>query len=61
MRDEPVRAGYRTPRLTFRGFRALNRSCTTCVDPTDKQSFPGGIFEMARRLERRQGRPSPAA
>ncbi|MEK0431272.1 MAG: hypothetical protein RL139_1076 [Gemmatimonadota bacterium] len=61
MRDEPVRAGYRTPRLTFRGFRALNRSCTTCVDPTDRQSFPGGIFEMARRLERRQGRASPAA
>ena len=56
MRDEPVRAGYRTPRLAFRGFRALNRSCTTCVDPADRASYPGGIFEMARRLERRQGR-----
>lgn len=61
MRDEPVRAGYRTPRLTFRGFRAINRSCTTCVDPTDRESFPGGIFEMARRLERRQGRAAASA
>lgn len=61
MRDEPIGAGYRTPRLTFRGFRAINRSCTTCVDPADRQSYPGGIFEMARRLERRQGRAAAGA
>jgi len=53
MREEAVRDGFLTPRMTFVGFRAVNRSCLTCVDPQDTASFPTGIFEMARQLERR--------
>ena len=53
LREMPVRDGYLTPCTTFVGFRAINRSCQTCVDPQDTASYPTGIFEMARRLERR--------
>ncbi|MDQ8146238.1 MAG: pyridoxal-phosphate dependent enzyme [Gemmatimonadota bacterium] len=56
LRETPVRDGYLTPRATFVGFRAINRSCLTCVDPQDTASFPTGIFEMAKGLERRMGR-----
>jgi hypothetical protein len=56
MRDVTVRDGFLTPRTTFVGFRAINRSCQTCVDPQDTASYPTGIFEMAKRLERRGGR-----
>jgi cysteine synthase A len=56
LRDVTVRDGFLTPRTTFVGFRAINRSCQTCVDPQDTASYPTGIFEMARRLERRVGR-----
>lgn len=53
LRETPARDGYLTPRITFVGFRAIHQSCRTCVDPTDAAGVPYGIFEMARRLERR--------
>ena len=56
MREVSVRDGFLTPRTSFVGFRAINRSCQTCVDPQDTASYPTGIFEMAKRLERRGGR-----
>jgi len=56
MREVSVRDGFLTPRTSFVGFRAINRSCLTCVDPQDTASYPTGIFEMAKRLERRGGR-----
>ncbi|MFM8910640.1 MAG: PLP-dependent cysteine synthase family protein, partial [Gemmatimonadota bacterium] len=58
LRETPVRDGYLTPRTSFVGFRAINRSCLTCVDPQDPASHPTGIFEMAKQLERR-GTRSP--
>jgi len=56
LREMPARDGYLTPRTSFVGFRAINRSCLTCVDPQDPASHPTGIFEMAKQLERRGGR-----
>ncbi len=56
LREEPVRATHRTPRVTLRGFRALNRVCDVCYDPRDPASLPAGVFQLAQRIERRQPR-----
>jgi cysteine synthase A len=54
LRVEPAKASHRTPRVTLRGFRALNRVCDVCYDPRDPASLPAGVFQLAQRIERRQ-------
>ena len=49
LRPEPERPDHRTPRVTLRGFRGVNRVCTVCVDPDDPDSAPAGFLEAARR------------
>ena len=36
-RDEPVRAGFLSPRVVLRGFRALSRHCDFC--PADVRAL----------------------
>ncbi len=49
LRDEPVKPLHRTPRVQLLGFRALNRVCDVCFDPTDPASAPAGYFDIARK------------
>lgn len=42
MRDEPVLPEHRTPFVELLGFRAMNRFCGACVDPSDPDSAPAG-------------------
>jgi cysteine synthase A len=43
MREEPARRRHITPRIQLHGFRAMNRVCDVCYDPTDVASAPVGI------------------
>jgi cysteine synthase A len=53
LKFEPVKPTHRTPHVHFLGFRALNRVCDICYDPSDAASAPAGFFQVARRQERR--------
>ena len=47
LREEPVKPGHLTPRVQLHGFRALNRVCDVCFDPTDLPSAPIGLRRNA--------------
>lgn len=49
LRDEPVLSHYRTPTIQLHAFRAINRVCDVCFDPTDPASAPVGLFAIRRR------------
>jgi cysteine synthase A len=40
MRTEPVKAGFQSPGVKLVKFRALNRMCDACFDPTDPDGAP---------------------
>jgi cysteine synthase A len=40
MRAEPERSDYVAPHVRLLGFRAINRMCDACFDPTDPESAP---------------------
>jgi cysteine synthase A len=48
LREEPVRPQHRSPHVQLLGFRAINRVCDICFDPTDPASAPAGFFSAAR-------------
>ena len=48
LREEPVKAAHRSPHVTLLGFRAMNRVCAICFDPTDPASTPAGYFSITR-------------
>ena len=48
LRDEPVKPEHRSPQVQLLGFRAINRVCEVCFDPTDPASAPAGFFSVAR-------------
>lgn len=49
LREEPVKPEHRAPHVELLGFRATNRVCTSCFDPSDPASAPAGLFTLARR------------
>ena len=46
LREEPVRPDHRSPQVELLGFRAMNRVCDVCFDPTDPASAPAGLFAI---------------
>ena len=52
LREEPVMPEHRAPHVQLLGFRALNRVCEICFDPSDASSAPAGYFSIARRGKR---------
>jgi cysteine synthase A len=50
LRDEPVRPEHRSPHVTLLGFRAMNRVCAVCFDPSDPASAPAGFFSIPRTI-----------
>ncbi len=48
LREEPVRAEHRSPQVQLLGFRAINRVCEVCFDPTDPATAPAGFFSIGR-------------
>jgi cysteine synthase A len=40
LREEPVRDGFLSPDVKLLKFRALNRMCDACFDPTDPDGAP---------------------
>jgi cysteine synthase A len=46
LREEPVRPGHRAPGVRLLGFRAINRVCDFCFDPSDPASTPAGFFSI---------------
>ena len=55
LKEEPVKPGFRAPRITLHSVRALNRVCDVCYDPQDPGTIPAGVFQLAQRIERRAG------
>jgi len=53
LREEPVKPEHRTPHVQLLCFRARNRVCEVCFDPTDPASAPAGFFSIARGSEAR--------
>ena len=53
LRDEPVKPEHRTPQVHLRSFRAINRVCDSCFDPSDPSTVPAGVYQLAKRIERR--------
>ena len=49
LREEPVKPDHRTPHIQLLGFRAMNRVCGVCFDPSDPTSAPAGFYSIARR------------
>ena len=49
LRAEPVKPAHRTPHVRLLGFRAINRVCDVCFDPTDPASAPAGFFSLTRK------------
>ena len=47
--EEPVKPEHRTPNVQLLGFRAINRVCDVCFDPTDLASAPAGFFSITRK------------
>ena len=54
LRDEPVKPEHRTPQVHLRSFRAINRVCDSCFDPSDPLTVPAGVYQLAKRIERRR-------
>jgi cysteine synthase A len=48
LREEPVRPEHCSPHVQLLAFRAINRVCDVCFDPTDPASAPAGFFSIAR-------------
>jgi len=48
LREEPVLATHRTPHVELLGFRASNRVCDVCFDPSDPASAPAGYLALTR-------------
>ena len=48
LRAEPVKPGHRSPHIRLFGFRAINRVCEVCYDPTDPASAPAGYYSLDR-------------
>ena len=48
LREEPVKPDHRTPHIQLLGFRAMNRVCGVCFDPSDPTSAPAGFYALAR-------------
>jgi cysteine synthase len=48
LREEPVRPEHRSPHVQLLGFRAINRVCEVCFDPTDPASAPAGFPSIGR-------------
>ena len=48
LRAEPVKPGYRSSSIRLLGFRAINRVCEVCYDPTDPASAPAGYYSLDR-------------
>jgi cysteine synthase A len=48
LRAEPVKASYRSPHIRLLGFRAINRVCEVCYDPSDPASAPAGYYSLDR-------------
>lgn len=46
LREEPVKPGHVTPHVTLLGFRAINRVCDVCFDPSDPLSAPVGFVSI---------------
>jgi cysteine synthase A len=55
LREEPVKPEYLTPRVQLLGFRAINRVCDVCFDPTDARSAPAGYFSITPASGRASG------
>jgi cysteine synthase A len=51
LREEPVKPWHWAPRVQLLGFRATNRVCDACFDPSDPANAPAGFFAIARRLQ----------
>ncbi|MNC88181.1 Cysteine synthase [compost metagenome] len=49
LRTEPVKSAFRSPHIRLLGFRAINRVCEVCYDPTDPASTPAGYYSLERR------------
>jgi cysteine synthase A len=60
LRDEPVKPEHRTPHVQLMGFRAMNRVCDVCFDPSDAASVPAGFFSIGRATETGRQRLRPA-
>jgi cysteine synthase A len=62
LREEPAGLGFLSPRVQLLGFRAMNRVCSVCFDPTDPASAPSGFYALdARRRGGALPRPAGAA
>jgi len=48
LREEPAKPDHRTPHIHLLGFRAMNRVCGVCFDPSDPTSAPAGYFAITR-------------
>ena len=55
LREEPVKPEHRAPKVELLDFRAINRVCDVCYDPTDPSTIPAGVYQFAKRIERRGG------
>jgi hypothetical protein len=40
MQEEPIKDGFLSSDVQLLGFRALNRMCDACFDPTDPDGAP---------------------
>ena len=55
LREEPVKPEHRAPKVELLDFRAINRVCDVCYDPSDPSTIPAGVYQLAKRIERRGG------
>ena len=53
LREEPIRPEHRAPSIRLHSFRATNRVCDACYDPSDPSTAPAGVYQLATRIERR--------
>ena len=53
LREEPIKPEHRAPRVRLHSFRAINRVCDVCYDPSDPSTVPAGVYQLAKRIERR--------
>lgn len=61
LREEPVKPEHRSPHVRLLGFRAMNRVCDICFDPSDPESAPAGFFSVARARVSDRRRINPTA
>jgi len=48
LREEPVKPEHWSPHVRLLGFKAINRVCDVCFDPSDPASAPAGFFSLQR-------------